>query len=203
MNTAIALQRPSYQGKLNFDEQTYLGVIAFGNALGNSIVGHIQERENLKNLQDKISNIKIQGADDLNLTLPNLNNSQDYLNSLNKITPKEVAIKELAGLGGINVGAANVINADYQADLAIKTQQGQQTQLRVDQLVAESNQLLGNNTDVGLYGNSGAYGVPPLLALPDAPSLVGVSPESSFLRNYLDYSNQTVTPLGAAQLLPA
>jgi len=117
MNIAISPQRPSYKGSLHFDEDVYLGVIAFGNALGNSIVSGIAQRENLQKLQDKISNIKVQGADDLNLTLPDLNNSKDYLNSLANINPKEVAVNDRTG---IDVGATNVRNADYQADLTAK-----------------------------------------------------------------------------------
>jgi len=50
MNIAISLQRPSYKGNLHFDEGTYLGVIAFGNALGNSIVGKIQQTERDKKI---------------------------------------------------------------------------------------------------------------------------------------------------------
>ena len=79
---------------------------AFDNALGNSIVGHLQEREHTKELQERISkefsNIKVQGADDLSAYLPEhdlsnlIGDGYSYDGGSNNVTD----ISELAAKSG-------------------------------------------------------------------------------------------------------
>jgi len=142
MNTVIALQRPYYKGKLNFDEETYLGVIAFGNALGNSIVRGAVKAEYNKNVslnnklagysqqltKDAYKNIKGTGALDLNVQLPDLSQVSNNFNSFVDNYAAYSSDYELGVSGQLSdyrVSQANSRSADYQNrayDLTLRTE---------------------------------------------------------------------------------
>jgi len=94
---------------------------AFGNAIGNSIVGKLQQSDYEKRLAQQsaisegLNQATITRAVDLSIDSPNLNNNQDYRNIVNGLQPNEVAVNNR---GGVDVDTANVRIAGYEADKA-------------------------------------------------------------------------------------
>ena len=95
---------------------------AFGNAIGNSIVGHIQERENTKNLQEQISKafsgIKVQGAENLTVGVPNLDFVMDRFNAYSDnyaAYSSDYEIGVTAQLNSYNMGKSIATSEGYKS----------------------------------------------------------------------------------------
>lgn len=182
---------------------------AFGNAIGNSVVDKLNTRQTVTPEEqarlDAFGRSISQDASDkvngqLNERIVNIN--ENIANSVG--TDAASIAQSLVRTQTVSTKVRDVsrlaqLSADYNADIRAKTAQSQQTSYRVNQLVAETNQLLGNNIEVGLQGvqgSDGIYGVPELLARPDS-GIVGVP---SLLARF--GSNQGVGPWADGYTFP-
>ncbi|CAH9068545.1 hypothetical protein PSECIP111951_04188 [Pseudoalteromonas holothuriae] len=163
-----------------------VAVDAFGNAIGNSIVSGLSKppqmfeaekkgRAKLAAAMQGISDKTDAMTDARIAELAEQTGNAAGLDAANKVpAPTEVSVRDRTR----DVSGLNALSAKYSADIAAKTLHGQKTTYRVNQLVAETQHLLGNTTEVTLRNSDGIYGVPELLK---RPSNVTTPEQESFL----------------------